>query len=535
MWDYVIEHNLLAKQDPYAWLLLKDDTIFTYAFFHDDLGKPFMYTAYQDAIANLHHSFTDIDPNRIIIVKASNQIGKSCVLCLKAIMLALTQENLNIIIMSKSLQQSQDLLFQMRHFLNNSKFADTWRENVGETANTTVLTFKREIVRNGKKIESVNRIRCAPVSEGTLGYAVYYLFLDEIDFYDNAQNFFWKVAYPRTLKTKGQIICFSNPNPDIAGVNSVLKQLWSGDLCKRKFSLNYLDAPWNNRTQYEIDQRNSPGYIFRSTHDGEFPDEGGAFFTESELNDMLQKEWTCRSLPAVDRQVYIGLDLGKMHDQTILTIGTTHKPDSKHDKYDDLDVVYVEEFKLGTEYDKIADRLEYVRDYYRNNYHGVAGIAFDETGQKTFGDFLKRRGVSAFGVDFSRKDTNKTLLYNDFKLMAEQRKIKVVWTPKVQKQLAGLEFKQLESKKLKTVEHKTESLLDDVCDSLAILIHIAVRPSKAPVGVVFVDDGSSSNTKDDAKGYKDPRGKEMVKATRDAILQPRKSMLAELGMTGRWY
>lgn len=487
VWDYVVENKLLEAKNPdirnKATLLLDDETIYAYAFLRDDEGKPFEYTAYQDAIGNLKHDFTPTCPNRYIIFMASNQIGKSRLLIGKAIKTVFTEENKNVVIISKSLPQSQFLLAQLRHALDNSVFGQSWREDLGDTANTTIFTVKREkTFSNGRKQTILNRLICAPAGEGTLGYPVHYLFLDEADFYEDAKEFFWKVAFARTKKTKGQIILFSNPNPLIPRSTSLLWELWNGDLFKRKFSFNFLDAPWNTREEYEEDKRNSPSYIFQSTHDGVFPVEGGAFLSHSELQDMFRKDWN-NELPATDKQVFIGLDLGKMFDQTVLSLGITKDPMFKEDKLKDLDVRYQRAFPVKTDYKVIAMELRDLINHYRSMGCSVV-VGFDATGQKTFGDVLKAMGISAIPVDFSKKESNKTLLINDFKLMAENRKIKVVYSRQCENQLSMLEFTQTENKKLKTVEHKTEGVHDDYFDSLMILVHIAVKPSRVPVTVV---------------------------------------------------
>ena len=490
MWDYVVENNLVQKGNLEAIRLLNDITIYAYNFFKDpETDEPFKMTAYQDSIMNLKHDFTAECSNRYILFRASNQIGKSAALCLKSIQIVNNEDNKNIVMISKSLPQSQFLLQQIKFLLNNSLFAGTWKEDIGETANTTMLTIQREVKdSDGKIIKTiVNKIICAPAGEGTLGYPVHYLFLDEIDFYEDAKKFFWRVAFPRTKKTKGQIICFSNPNPEIGKSGSILWNLWDGDLFKRKFHFSFLDAPWNTREEYERDKRNSPSYIFASTHEGEWSVEGGAFFSEMEVQDMLQKDWhNSTTLPSFDRPVYIALDLGKMKDNTVMGIGTTKKSLHPDDKYKDLDVKHTEEFPLRTDYDVIAVRLKEVINHYNKYGHGVARVGFDATGQKTFGDMLKRMGVSATPVDFSKKESNKTQLFNDFKLMVENRKIKVVYSKKCEKQLSELIFKLTETKKLK-VENRTDSIHDDFPDMCAILIHIAVCPSRMPVTAQFVN------------------------------------------------
>ena len=478
MWDYVMANGLENTSE--AVYLLNDLTIFAYAFLKDDEQKPFRMTAYQDAIAGCRHDFSEVGPERFILFKASNQIGKSRMLTSSAIQKAFSEENVNVVMVSKSLPQSQFLLASIRHSLNNSAFAETWRESLGETANTTVLTFQRD---NGRVL---NRIICAPCGEGLLGYPVHYLYLDEADFYEDGKTFFWKVALPRTNKTKGQIILFSNPNPDIARTSSILWELWNGELFKRKFTFNFLDAHWNSVKEFEEIKRNSPSHIFISTHMGDFPVEAGSFFSYKEIQDMLQRDWQNTGMPSLDsKTAYIGVDIGKMNDNTVICVGYTKKPLNSLDKYDDLFVKSVEVLPLKTDYDVIVNRLLELKNHYSSQNMRVV-VGYDATGQKTFGDLCKRMGLSVFPVDFSRKETNKTLLYNDFKLMAENRKIKVVYSPETEKQLSDLVFKTTETKKYKKVEAKGQTDHDDIPDGLAVLIHISVNPSRIPVSVVSV-------------------------------------------------
>lgn len=481
MWDYVLNNNLLSSPDPAvmysAYNLLNDDTIYAYHNMTDENGNPFKFTVYQDAIGNLHHDFSPNNPNRYIIYRSANQMGKSALLINKAIKLATTEENKNIVMVSKSLPQSTFLLAQLKQQLNNSVFANSWKEDIGDKANATILTFKREIKdEKGNVVRSImNRIICAPAGLGILGYPVHYLFLDEADFYENAKQFFYGPAKARLNKTKGQCIIFTNPNFEINRAESLLYELWEGSLFTRKFHFRFLDAPWNTKEEYDKDKRNTPEYIFASTHDGDFSDLGGAWLTYKEIQDMLVKDWDNR-LPVADRPVYIGLDLGKVKDQSVICVGIKKEPVNKDDKFPDLDVKYVEGIPLKTDYDKVVERVQYIKDYYDTNHHGVAAFGYDATGQETFTDLLKKMNVTGFPVDYSKKETNKTKLFNDLKLMIEKRKIKVVYDSKMEKQLAGLEFKQTETKKLSKVENKSDTIHDDYPNSLAILTHVAVYP-----------------------------------------------------------
>ena len=515
MAEYILENNLIDKDDIRVWKLLSDVTIYANLFFKDDEGNPFKLTAYQDAIANCQHDFTAMGPNRFILYKAANQTGKSALLALLALHHVLNEDNIKVVMISKSLPQSQDLLRQVKFLLNNSIFADSWTEDLGDTANTTILSFKREVKDSkGKLLRTyVSSIICTPAGEGTLGYPVNYMYLDEADFYEYAKKFFWRIAKPRTLKTKGQVILFSNPDPEISRASSLMWELWHGDLFGRKFSFYFLDAPWNSREEYDRDRRNTPAYIFASTHDGDFPDEGGAFFSHREIQDMMNRDWL-NALPVVDGPVYIGLDLGKMHDQTILMVGVSKKPLNALDKYKDLDVRYIEPFKLKTDYDVIANRLVELKEHYKRT--GVI-IGYDATGQKTFGDFLKRMGISAIPVDFAKKETNKTQLYNDFKLMVENRKIKFVYDRHLETQLSELQFKLTETKKLK-VEARTENVHDDYPDAAAILINIAVSPSRVPVTAQYVKIPEKKEGVDsEREGYEDYMRKTIDSARKGTV------------------
>ena len=406
-----------------------------------------------------------------------------------AIYLTQTMDNINVIMISKSLPQSQFLLATIRHVLNNSVFGGTWREDVGETANTTQLTFSRN---NGKVI---NRIICAPAGEGTLGYPVHYMFLDEADFYEDAKKFFWKVALPRTNFTKGQIVIFSNPNPDIARTDSLLWDLSCGDLFKRKFHFKFLDAPWNTQDEYEMVRKSSPSYIFASTHDGDFPIDSGGFFTQLEINDMLQRDWK-NELPIVDRPVYIGLDVAKVRDRTVLTLGTLHE--NKEDKkLSDLHVRYMCHFPLKMDYDLVVDKVASIVDYYTKNHHGVARLGYDATGVgNAIGDMLRNKGIFAQPITFSIQSKSK--MYANFKILAEQRRIKIVYDEDCKNQLSNLIFARTTSGQL-SIKHSKEDVHDDFPDSLCCLIDVSVVPSRVGVTATFVGNGMTKESNPDDK------------------------------------
>jgi hypothetical protein len=506
LWDYVMKNDLLNSPDEMirnkAILLLDDPTIYEYAFFENSEGEPFKYEAYQDLIAQCKYDFKDVnDPNRFVLFVASNQIGKSRLEIGLARKFLFNAKGENIVIVTNNLKLTQFILSELKANLNAGKFADSWREDIDDVNNTTMLTVSLKI--SGK--EYINRVICTPAGEGSLGYPIHRLFLDELDFYEEGRRLFWKVFYPRLNKTKGQIFGLSNPNTDIPLNNSILKELWDGELFKKKFHFNFLDASWNTKEEFETAKRNSPSHIFCSTHLGEWSVDSGSFFTQRELDDMFNKDWANNSLPITDRPVYVAMDLGKMRDNTVISIGVVKESKDSRDKYKDLDTLYQEELPLGTTYEAVVDRYVEIKDFYEELGVGVAEMGYDATGQKTFMDLLKIKGVQGTPIDFSAKKTNKTLLCNDLKLMVENRKIRVAYSGKCEKQLSNIQFKLTASKKYTKIENKTDKIHDDYFDSLLILVHVAVKPSRTPPSITYIkrtdDEEKPTTTHEEAKDY----------------------------------
>lgn len=470
MWNWIIENNLLESPEVYA-LALKDPTIYALWNLRNNEMKPLQFAPYQDAIANCHYDFDEMNPNRFIVFAAANQIGKSYLLDSISIFHLFTKKNVNIVLVSKSLPQSKFLLSSIRQLLNLSRFSATWQNDLGDTNNQTMLTLEN------KEQRYINRLICAPSGEGLLGYPVHYLFLDEADFYEEGKNFFDKVALPRTNTTKGQIIVFSSPNPDISRNQSLLWDCWNGGLFQRKFRFRYLDAPWNTQAGYEKMRRHKANYIFRATFDAEFPEDQGAFFKRTEIQDMLQQDWD-NQLPVVDTPLFMGIDFAKIRDNTVLTLGTLINPD---DDMPTLEVRYVQVFDQGTDYRDVVARIKQIFDYYSGVGRDIVDIGYDATGVGlAVEEFLVDAGLNGTPVTFTLPE--KTRMYANFKMLAEQRRIKIVYDERTEDQLSSLVFKPTASGKYQTVAHLKEDMHDDIPDSLACLIDVALNQS-APVSL----------------------------------------------------
>jgi len=462
----------------------EDISVFAYLFLRDKTGDRLRLYPYQAMVLN--------DKHNKIVVQCSNQIGKSFGLCVYAIFKGVQNlgKNFRIVLISKTQEQSKDLLKEIKRMLDNSEFDF---KTVYGTDNLSEVEFQSRNIQ-AKTIGSV-RIQCKPSTGGALGVDPNILLLDEVDFYEDGEYFYYQVAEPRTIKTNGQIIVFSNPK-DTHGILFKLVM----DKRFRTYHFNYLDMPGHDIKRLEEAKEAFPEAIFRSTWLGQFGQAEGAFLKIEEIRDM-QDAGITNSLPiAIDKHVYFGLDLAKSKDRSVLTMGTNELTE---DNKPYLKVHWIKEYKEHTDYTNIA------KDIHENilpqfNLHG-ASIGFDASGVGlAVWEILRNHGINPIPIKF--EVNNKSRIYTHFKLLAEKRRIKIPRHQEAEKQLQKLKFRKSARGQL-LVHHENESDRDDIPDSLVILIDLAVKPSRTPVTAAYVNQkehdkqNNSRSTQSDIDNY----------------------------------
>jgi len=485
-WDKIVYDNVLEEgsdeDKQKAYLMLKDPTVYFYAFVKNpnNPSESFKLYPYQDIIIN--------DTHKRIIFAAANQIGKSISLCVKALTFALQSPGKTVLMTSKTLPQSKDLLLQIKSFLRNSNI--DYKYDVGDTETKTEIYFKhyRDVEKYDKELGRnmivrqelpQSRIICVPATEAALGYAVDLALVDELAFYDNGEYFYKQILQPRTYTTKGQIIIFSNPN----GQQGIFWELWNNTEFHH-YRFNFLDCPTNTEVEYEKIARSLTRERIDSTLLAEFTDPEGGFLTLHERKEM--QEIRPNILPSmVTQPIYVFFDWAKSIDRTVRVIGV---PIHKHDK-DWADEVYVYEMKeypQGTSYSKIIN--EDLRELI--NYVGITNVAmvgWDNTGVgKGLEDFVNRvqqLGIMAMPVEFS--GPNKSRIYTLFKLLAEQGRIKIPKVEGCDKQLSSLRFKR-SSRGYLLVHHENERDRDDFPDALAGLCSLMISPENPPITCTII-------------------------------------------------
>ena len=469
LWDLVEKEGLLDCGDEdielWAWSLLMDYTIYAYAFFrnpnHPELRLK-LYP-YQDIILNDSH-------NRVIFA-AANQIGKSIALCIKALVFALHNPGKTVVLVSKTLPQSKDLLRQIKGFLMASVI-----ESDPEAETKMEIYFKHYDIIDEKKVSLPDsRILCVPATEAALGYAADLALEDELGFYDDGEYFHNQILQPRTYTTKGQIMVFSNPN----GQQGILWSLWN-DPAYHKYKFNFLDCPTNSQEEFDRLSQSLTREQVDSTLLAEFTSPEGGFLTLDERKDM-QKARSSMLPSVITTPIYIFFDWAKSRDRTVRIIGV---PKHENDK-DWADAVWVYEMKeypQGTDYSEIID-VDLRNLIQEVGVRNVAMVGWDNTGVgRGIEDFVNRveqLGIQAMPVEFSLQ--NKSRIYTLFKLLVEQRRITIPYVKECDKQLSMLRFKRTNSRGNLQVHHENEKDRDDFPDAIAGLCSLIIQPEVAPV------------------------------------------------------
>jgi hypothetical protein len=485
-WDKILENNILEEgteeEIKYAYYLLQDPTIYAYAFFKDprNPNKRFKLYTYQDAIIN--------DPHKRIFFAAANQIGKSITLCLKAITFALLNPGKTVLMTSKTLPQSKDLLRQIKSFLQNSRLDFSY--DIGDTETKTEIYFRHFKVEEvyDEKLDKTftqrvelpqSRIICVPATEAALGYAVDLALVDELHFYDNGEYFYKQILQPRTYTTKGQIIIFTNPN----GQQGIGWELWN-DKNFHRYAFNFLDCPTNTQEEFDKLCEGLTREQIDSTLLAVFTSPEGGFLTLQERKDMQENRSSI--IPSVLTQpIYVFFDWGKSMDRTVRVIGI---PIYDNDKEWAAKVYVYEmlEYPQGTSYTNIID--EDLKNLIINvGMNKVVMVGWDNTGVgRGLEDFTKRveqLGIMAMPVEFSLE--NKSRIYTLFKLLAEQKRLKIPYLKECDKQLSMLRFKRSSRGHLQ-VHHENERDRDDFPDAIAGLCSLIIQPENVPISAVIV-------------------------------------------------
>jgi len=488
--------------------LYEDKTIYAYANLKWN-GKPIRLYPFQDAIIN--------DLHKRIDVESSNQIGKSFLLCVDAVIEFLQDhgKGYTIGLISKSMAQNSSNMRMVKQMLKtaNIEFA------AGDSDSMTVTT--RDIYKHPEDSEKYlaysNTLVCAVASTSSLGFPFNLELLDEFEFWENPEGLAYmydQVFKPRMFDTKGKCVIFSNPN----GKNFV-----SEDLQKRKdlitglpefhvYNFNFLDKPGNTQKEWDQEKSNTHPVIFASTVAALRTDVEGAFFTNKEILDSYSKKLDEMGVHAgIGKQCYFFLDVGVVHDQNVLT-GLYKELNDKGDTV--LNLFYEHYYPVTYPLWRVVG-LEPGKDNTFNGEDGWEGYALDNLSVKqvmtkySFKEVMPVFGVDATGhaaivplinsVGLTCQDiiftgVKKWKMYERFKTFMAKRLLKrgrtANWLHSKNQnwdfQARKLLIKKPQNGSYYLIHHALESDLDDVMDSTAGCVLLADDQATGSIGVDFV-------------------------------------------------
>jgi hypothetical protein len=191
-------------------------------------------------------------------------------------------------------------------------------------------------------------------------------------------------------------------------------------------------------------------------------------------------------IPSVfTKPIYIFFDWAKVKDRTVRIIASPNKT-SKDDWADEVYVYEMKEYPQETPYTEIidVDLKKLINDV---GPQMVAMVGWDNTGVgRGLEDFTKRveqLGIMAMPVEFSLE--NKSRIYTLFKLLSEQRRLKVPYVKECDKQLSMLRFERTARGLLK-VHHENEKDRDDFPDGIAGVCSLIIQPENPPISAVII-------------------------------------------------
>lgn len=465
-WDKLRDKELTPKDLN----LLYDPTIFAYAFLTNTQNKPLKLFPYQDMIIN--------DRSRFVQWAAANQIGKTLTLAVKGIHHALMVNNACVLVMANKYELSKKVLNDMRDLLARAKFP----VEEGEKDNVTTLEIKNFDKRGSSRIIAV------PPTEAALSYTVTLSLDDEVGFWENSQKLYNTIVETRTNMTKnwknpnftmGQIVLVSNPNRR----QGIFYKIWAEDSRYSKYRFNFLDCPMNTKAEWDSARSRLTIDEFDSTYAAVFTSAEGSFITETEFNAAVSEEPI--GLDAFSN-IYLGLDKAgtdvssRNTDSSALCGFSVYKNDKGENC---TKMRYYKVFPPNTPSKEIySEILRLFKNY------SVSGIAYDKVG---VGDSV-RGALIDIGIPDSKiypltySLPNKTDVYQNLKLLYEQRRIQHPDIQELRNELLHLEVTRQEGSNYIKVHHESREFHDDIADSCANSCYLALRLTTPSVSVTFV-------------------------------------------------
>jgi len=448
--DFDKEQNFgLFKEDP---------ALFARYSFKDLKNKPFTAFSYQDIILN--------DQSKKILLCISRQTGKSTIAAIKAIHAALLNDNYTVVVVSRTLPQSVELVRKIKVLTRTSTIPIS-------ATYPKMKEAKTEINLKNKGKNTYSRIISVPATDAARGYSADLVICDECAFWEQGDYMFNQVIEPMTQFTKGAIMLLSTPNGKHGFFwNCFNSPFWS---C---YQFGWEVCPNNTLEEMEEKRSRMTSMEFQAEYEAKFVASQNAYFNPKDIQKAIDHSLVMGNLSNKEN-IVVGVDFGKIKDNAIIYIGQIENmnllPQEQVIKVLDRRVK-----PLGTNYAEVIGELKDIHDKYHPNL-----FVLDATGVgEGPSDIMIEYGAHVEPIKFSIQ--SKMNIFSNLKIFLEQSRIKIPDALALKDQLELFEYEYTISGNMKL--HAPDGSHDDEVDAIALMVWGLSRVIAPPVGLTIVNE-----------------------------------------------
>lgn len=437
----------LSEEDKFK-VISEDPSLFSYGVLRNRKMARMMLYAFQDLIIN--------DTSKLIAVAISRQTGKSTMAVIKALHYILNNDNATVLVISKTLKQSMELIAKLKGLIANSPLKD----EINQLA--TGFDNKSEFYIKNKDKETYSRIISVPATDSARGFTADLVIADEIAFWDNSEEMFNEAILPTISETNGTIMMLSTPKGKIGVFYKAFEKsdIWS---C---YQFDWKICPHHTLERMDIFREQIGEFAFRQEYEASFEANQAAYFKMAHIKRAIDEDFVCGGI--TNFPLVVGVDFGKKHDNTIITLGYIENPDD-FDEFHRIRIFDIIEKPLNTDYNNIVGELKALSKKYN-----IQNILYDATGVgEGPGDFMKDIGLPVEGIIFSIQ--SKLNIFSNLNILFEDKKgiIKIPNNKRLIDELLLFEYEYTTSGNMKL--HHPLGGHDDMCDSLALCCYGLIR------------------------------------------------------------
>lgn len=397
---------------------------------------------------------------RYLVIRCGRQIGKTLVICIKAVHYAFTNPHKRILIIAPSQRQSSRMFKIIRGFIYNSKYL---KRSIDHSESQTQTEIN---LTNGVTI------LCLPAHPDTIrGESGDLVIIDEAAFVED--DIYYETIEPMTASTGGMIWLISTPKGKrgffyhASRYANEKKYNWTEFFFPSEVATKYIRED-TGKPQIDPDflktkKETLPDHIYRQEYGAEFIEARDNYFT-TELIQQCVRPILQLNKGIENRTYYLGSDLAKKQDKfvvIIMEVIDSFEDDGKN--YAQGEVVYTLHLE-GATYHK---QVRIIKDLMERFNIAKAWIDRTGVGEMPY-EALKELRIEGVTMSLPKKET----LYSNLRLQMERQAILFPPVELLLKELKELRYEYtVGGSHMKFFGEK----FDDYPDALALVCQALMR------------------------------------------------------------